>query len=152
MCIRDSPEATSRVLVDGWLNTRDVGFLDEDGYIYVQGRSDDMIQTGGENVHPQAVEEVLITMPGIAECAVFGVPDPHWGQRVTAAVVADPDDTGDRLTAEAIRSWCTVRLARYQVPKSIVMLHELPRTASGKVKRTALAANSSCYSTASTAG
>ena len=147
-----NPEATSRVLVDGWLNTRDVGFLDEDGYIYVQGRSDDMIQTGGENVHPQAVEEVLITMPGIAECAVFGVPDPHWGQRVTAAVVADPDDTGDRLTAEAIRSWCTVRLARYQVPKSIVMLHELPRTASGKVKRTALAANSSCYSTASTAG
>ena len=128
------------------------GSLDEDGYIYVQGRSDDMIQTGGENVHPQAVEEVLITMPGIAECAVFGVPDPHWGQRVTAAVVPDPDDTGAALTEQGITTWCTGRLAGYQVPKTILMLDELPRTASGKVKRTALAANSSCYSTASTAG
>lgn len=132
------PEATSRVLVDGWLNTRDVGSLDEDGYIYVQGRSDDMIQTGGENVHPQAVEEVLITMPGIAECAVFGVPDPHWGQRVTAAVVADPDDIGAALTEQGITAWCTGRLAGYQVPKTILMLDELPRTASGKVKRTTL--------------
>lgn len=97
-----------------------------------------MIQTGGENVHPQAVEEVLITMPGIAECAVFGVPDPHWGQRVTAAVVPDPDDIGAALTEQGITTWSTGRLAGYQVPKTILMLDELPRTASGKVKRTAL--------------
>ncbi|MDL9935327.1 AMP-binding protein [Gordonia sp. ABSL1-1] len=134
----NDPEATARVLVDGWLNTRDVGFLDADGYIYVQGRSDDMIQTGGENVHPQAVEEVLIAMPGVAECAVFGAPDSHWGQRVVVAIVVSPTGDAAAVTESAVARWCTGRVAGYAVPKSVVILDELPRTASGKVKRTAL--------------
>lgn len=130
-----NPEATGRVLVDGWLNSRDVGFLDDDGYIYVLGRSDDMIQTGGENVHPQAVEEVLATLPGVTECAVYGTPDDHWGQRVTAAIVADAVTT---LSADDVIAWCSGKLASYQIPKTVIFVDALPRTATGKVKRTEL--------------
>lgn len=129
----DNPDATARVLVDGWFNTRDIGFLDDDGYLYVQGRSDDMICTGGENVHPQVVEEVLAAMPGVEECAVFGAPDPHWGQRVCVAVVAT-----EPISDVDVIAWCTERLGGFQVPKSVVFLDELPRTATGKVKRSAL--------------
>ncbi|MGV9711545.1 class I adenylate-forming enzyme family protein [Gordonia sp. NPDC003424] len=130
----NSPEASREVIVDGWLNTRDVGFVDDEGYIFVQGRADDMIQTGGENVHPQVVEEVIAAMPGIVECAVFGTSDPHWGQRVTAAIVTDREITDSDLIA-----WCRSRLAGYQVPKTVVILDALPRTATGKVQRKALA-------------
>lgn len=131
----NNPEATARVLVDGWLNTRDVGRIDEDGYIFIEGRADDMICTGGENVHPQAVEEVLIALPGVEECAVFGLPDEHWGQRVAAAVVTDD---GHALTKADVTQWLTGKLARYQIPKTILFIDALPRTASGKIKRTDL--------------
>lgn len=129
----NNPEATAKVLVDGWLNTRDTGYIDDDGYIFVQGRSDDMIKSGAEKVHPQAVEEVLITMPGIVECAVYGVPDERWGQRVTAAVVTD-----DEITPDDVIAYCKGKLANYEVPKSVVMFPELPRTATGKVQRAEL--------------
>lgn len=127
--------ATRAILVDGWLNTRDVGHLDEDGYVYVEGRSDDMILTGGENVHPQAVEEVLGTMPGVQECAVYGVPDEHWGQRVSAAVVVDP---GRNVAESDITEYCRQRLPRHEVPRTVILLPELPRTATGKVVRARL--------------
>lgn len=128
-------EATKRSIVDGWLNTGDVARLDEDGYLYIEGRADDMILTGGENVHPQAVEEVLATMPGVQECAVYGIPDEHWGERVTAAVVTD---AGADIDEEKVRAHCRQHLAGYQVPRTVLVLPELPRTATGKVMRTRL--------------
>lgn len=127
-------QATGEVLIDGWLRTRDVGYVDEDGFVYVQGRSDDMIITGGENVHPGQVENVIDQLDAVLECAVYGVEDEHWGQRVCAAVVAR--DEG--LTEEDIREHCGGQLAGYQVPKTITFVAALPRTATGKVLRTKL--------------
>ncbi len=119
------------VLVDGWLNTRDIGYVDEDGYVYVQGRSDDMIVTGGENVHPGEVENTIARLPDVADCAVYAVPDDHWGQKVCAAVVLR---TGS-LTEEDIRAHCRENLAGYKTPKLIRIVTDLPRTATGKTFR-----------------
>lgn len=124
-------EASRTLIADGWLNSRDVGRVDEDGYVYIEGRADDMIVTGAENVHPQAVEEVLAAMPGIQECAVYGVPDEHWGQVVAAAIVADPA----KVTEADVVAHCKDRLAGYQVPRRMLFVSDLPRTAAGKVIR-----------------
>lgn len=128
------PEQSHEVFVDGWLNTRDVGRLDPDGYVYVEGRSDDMIITGGENVHPGEVEQVLAELPEILEAAVFGAPDAHWGRRVAAAVVARTPG----LTEETVIAHCRARLAGYKVPRTVVMMSELPKTATGKITRSTL--------------
>lgn len=128
------PEESSRVFEDGWLNTRDIGHVDTDGYVYVEGRTDDMIITGGENVHPGEVEEVLAELPEIAEAAVFGRADERWGRRVCAAVVS----MTTTLTAETVIDHCRGRLAGYKVPREILFLDDLPRTATGKVTRSAL--------------
>lgn len=128
------PEQSSKVFVDGWVNTRDVGRMDADGYIYVEGRSDDMIITGGENVHPGEVEQVLAELPEVIEAAVFGAADDHWGQRVCAAVVSRTPE----LDEETVRAYCRTRLAGYKVPRTIVFLPELPKTATGKITRSAL--------------
>jgi acyl-CoA synthetase (AMP-forming)/AMP-acid ligase II len=128
-------DPTGGVLVGGWLNTRDIGYLDMDGYVYVQGRADDMIQTGGENVHPLAVEEVLLEHPQVADAAVYGVAHEHWQQQVCAAVV--PVGTG--LSEKELIAFCKGKLAGYQVPRTILILDELPRTATGKVLRKDLA-------------
>ncbi|MFZ2240814.1 MAG: AMP-binding protein [Gordonia amarae] len=136
----NNPEATAAVLVEGWLNTRDVGHIDSAGYIFIEGRADDMICTGGENVHPQAVEEVLCILPGVDECAVFGLPDEHWGQRVAAAIVVDDAHT---LTAADVTEWLTGKLAKYQIPKTVLFTDGLPRTASGKIRRTDLVRSTS---------
>lgn len=130
----DRPRQSAQVFVDGWVNTRDVGRVDQDGYIYVEGRSDDMIITGGENVHPGEVEQVLAEIPEVMEAAVFGAADEHWGQRVCAAVVARTPE----LDAETVRSHCRNRLAGYKVPREVVFLPELPKTATGKITRSSL--------------
>ncbi|WP_165969012.1 fatty acid--CoA ligase family protein [Actinomadura sp. KC06] len=124
-------EASRALIVDAWLNSRDVGRVDEDGYVYVEGRADDMIVTGGENVHPRAVEDVLASMPGVQDCAVYGVPDDHWGQAVAAALVADPAT----VTEADVVAYCKERLAGYQVPRRVLFVPDLPRTAAGKVVR-----------------
>lgn len=129
------PADSAQVFVDGWLNTRDVGYLDEDGYVYVEGRSDDMIITGGENVHPAEVETVLAEVPEILEAAVFGVPDEQWGRCVWAAVVRRTPE----LTEEQLVAHCKTRLAGYKVPRGFVFLDDLPKTATGKVTRRQLA-------------
>ncbi|MEV0971839.1 class I adenylate-forming enzyme family protein [Microtetraspora glauca] len=129
-------DATRSVLTGGWLNTRDVGYLDGDGYVHVEGRSDHMIVTGGENVHPAEVENVIDQMPEILECAVYGVPDDVWGRLVCAAVV--PRDDG--LTEQAVIEHCRRFLPGYKVPKRIRILPELPRTATGKIVRATLLA------------
>ncbi|MBP6996287.1 MAG: AMP-binding protein [Phycicoccus sp.] len=128
------PEQSAAIFVDGWLNTRDMGRVDADGYIYVEGRSDDMIITGGENVHPGEVEGVLAELSDVVEVAVFGVPDPLWGRRVAAAVVSR---TGE-LTEELIVAHARVSLAGYKIPRLVYFLTELPKTASGKVTRSGL--------------
>ncbi|HVE92420.1 MAG TPA: long-chain fatty acid--CoA ligase [Actinomycetota bacterium] len=126
------PEATSQVLADGWLRTGDVGRVDDEGYVYVVDRLKDMIITGGENVYPAEVEDVLHAHPGVVEAAVVGVPDERWGESVKA-FVAVRQGTGPR-EAELI-SWCRERLAGFKCPKQIEFLEALPRTASGKVAK-----------------
>lgn len=120
---------------DGWLHTGDCGHIDGEGFLWVEGRRDDMIVTGGENVAPEEVEEVLQAHPDVAEAAVVGRPDPDWQNRVVAVVVAvngtmpDPDE---------LRSWCSSRLAPFKVPKDVELAEALPRTGSGKLRRAAL--------------
>jgi acyl-CoA synthetase (AMP-forming)/AMP-acid ligase II len=126
------PAASAAALdAAGWLRTRDLGYLDADGYVYVLGRLDDVIITGGENVHPAEVEEALSSLPGLAAACVTGMPDERWGQRVAAAVVrADPG-----LSEAAVREHCRARLAHYKCPSQVVFVADLPRNATGKVIR-----------------
>jgi acyl-CoA synthetase (AMP-forming)/AMP-acid ligase II len=118
----------------GFLDTGDVGRFDEAGRLYVEGRADDMIVSGGENVYPQEVEEVLATHPGIAEAAVAGVPDARFGQRLQATVVLRP---GHDLTEDDVRTYVRERLARYKVPRDVRFVKALPRNETGKILRRA---------------
>jgi O-succinylbenzoic acid--CoA ligase len=127
-----SPEALDS---DGWLHTGDVGRIDDEGFLYVGGRIDEMIITGGENVTPAEVENVLISHPDIEEAAVVGRTDPEWQQAVTAVVVAA---AGAEPSAGQIREYCRSRLASYKVPKRVEFTDALPRTASGKIRRSDL--------------
>jgi acyl-CoA synthetase (AMP-forming)/AMP-acid ligase II len=117
---------------DGWLPTRDMGWLDEDGYLYVAGRKDDMIIRGGENIAPAEVEAVLQSHPAVEEAAVVGVPDVEWGQRVAAFVVLRPEA---RVEADELAEFCRQRLASFKKPEVIRILAELPRNPMGKVLR-----------------
>jgi len=126
-------EATEAVVdADGWLRTHDAAQLDADGYVYISGRLDDVIISGGENVYPGEAEEILATLPGLASVALIGIPDPRWGEMVVAAVVAD----GSRpLTERTVIDYCRERLARYKCPRRVVFVDELPQSATGKVVR-----------------
>ena len=144
----DDHEATARALSDGWLRTGDVGRIDADGLLYVLDRRDDLIITGGENVYPAEVEAALLAHPAVVEAGVVGAGDPEWGQRVVAFVrlaageAADGTAiaTGD-VTPESLRAWCRTRLAGYKAPSEVrVAADPLPRTASGKLRRSALRA------------
>ena len=117
---------------DGWLHTGDAGMIDEDGFLWVQGRRDAVIVTGGENVVPEEVEEVLAAHPDVADAAVVGRPDPDWQNAVVALVV--PRD-GIQPEIDGLRSWCAERLTAYKVPKRVEFTAELPRTSSGKLLR-----------------
>jgi O-succinylbenzoic acid--CoA ligase len=116
----------------GWLRTGDLGWLDEEGYLYVSDRRDDLIVSGGENISPAEVEAVIRQHPAVAEVAVVGVRDPVWGQQVVAVVVPAP---GQPFQPDALLRHCRARLAGYKVPRQVVVCTELPRTASGKVQR-----------------
>jgi len=118
---------------DGWLPTGDAGRLDGDGRLHVHGRLDDLIVTGGENVWPGDVEVALRSHPAVADCAVFGRPDPSWGQRVVAAVV--PRDRAVPPTLEELRDHVGALLGRHQAPRELVLVESLPRTALGKLQR-----------------
>jgi malonyl-CoA/methylmalonyl-CoA synthetase len=126
-----NPEATAESFTeDGWFRTGDLGAFDEDGYLCLVGRSKDLIITGGYNVHPREVEEVLLTHPAVAEAAVVGRPSPEWGEAVTAVVVASGD-----LDVDELRAHAATHLTGYKVPKTIELAAELPRNALGKVLR-----------------
>ena len=132
---RDGSDAG--LTADGWLPTGDAGRLDADGRLHVRGRLDDLIVTGGENVWPGDVEAALRSHPAVADCAVFGRPDPSWGQRVVAAVVSR--DPAVPPTLEALRDHVGALLGRHQAPRELVLLESLPRTALGKPQRAGLA-------------
>ena len=120
---------------DGWLHTGDLGHIDEEGFLYVSDRIDDMIVSGGENVVPAEVEEVLLRHPQVAEAAVIGREDPEWQQAVTAVVVLE---NGSEVSPDELRRHCAESLAGFKVPKRVELASALPRTPSGKVMRRAL--------------
>lgn len=129
------PEMTAEAIEDGWLHSGDVACVDEDGYYYIVDRWKDMYISGGENVYPAEVENVLYQMEAIAEVAVIGVPDPTWGEVGTAIVVLKP---GYTLTEAEVMGFCEGKIARYKIPKSVIFTDQLPRNPAGKVLKTEL--------------
>ncbi len=125
-------EATHSVLREGWLKTGDLGYCDDEGWLYIVDRKNDMVVTGGENVYPTEVEGALYRDPDVLEAAVFGVPDPVWVEKVVAAVVLKP---GAQVTAEDLIARLRTRLAAYKCPKAIHFTASLPKSAVGKVLR-----------------
>jgi long-chain acyl-CoA synthetase len=126
----NDPDATQEVLKGGWLHTGDIGRLDESGYLYLLDRKKDLIVSGGSNIYPREVEEVLIAYPGVAAVAVIGVPDRHWGESVHAVVVPHP---GVRLTAAELIAFCQTQIASYKKPRTVDFVTELPVSGHGKV-------------------
>jgi len=129
---RDEQKTSQVMTKDGWLRTNDMGWMDEDGYIYLAGRGDDMIIRGGENISPEEVEGVLHSHPKVDEAAVIGVPDPEWGQQPRAIVVLKK---GEVATSDEIMEYCRSRLAGFKRPRSVIFVNSLPRTPLGKVLR-----------------
>jgi long-chain acyl-CoA synthetase len=127
-------EATAETLKDGWLLTGDMGALDEEGFLTLKDRSKDVIITGGTNVYPREVEEVLLAHPAVTEASVIGVPDPEWGERIVAFLVA----AGEAPPEAELDALCLQNLARFKRPKRYVFLTELPKNNYGKVLKTAL--------------
>ncbi|MCH8994595.1 MAG: o-succinylbenzoate--CoA ligase [Chloroflexi bacterium] len=128
-------EATARALRDGWLHTGDIGYLDEEGLLYVLDRRDDLIVSGGENVYPAEVEEVLRSHPAVLDAAVVGLPDERWGRRVAAAVALRP---GSKPDEEELLAFCRKHLASYKAPTQLHIVEQLPRNAAGKLLRRAV--------------
>jgi O-succinylbenzoic acid--CoA ligase len=129
------PKATAQALRDDWLHTGDIGYVDGNGNLHVLDRRDDLIVSGGENVYPAEVEEVLLSHPGIIDAAAFGVPDERWGQRVIAMIVPRPEE---KPTEEELAAFCGTRLAAYKVPTVFSFIDQLPRNAAEKLLRRTL--------------
>jgi len=123
-------DATRETIIDGWLHTGDLGYLDEEGFLYVLDRRSDLIVSGGENIYPAQIEEVLLANPKVAEAGVVGKADEQWGQ-VPVAFIVKADD----ITEEELIKFCEEKLARYKVPREVHFLLELPRNASKKLLR-----------------
>ncbi|MFN8532426.1 MAG: long-chain-fatty-acid--CoA ligase [Dehalococcoidia bacterium] len=128
-------EATSKTLVAGWIRTRDQGYIDEDGYVFLAGRKSDMIIRGGENIAPEEVERILHAHPGIEDVAVIGVPDEEWGERVKAVVVIRD---GEHCTHDDVIAFAKSRMASFKVPELIEFVETLPRNQMGKVLKNVL--------------
>jgi acyl-CoA synthetase (AMP-forming)/AMP-acid ligase II len=129
------PDETAATLEGGWLHTGDLGFVDDAGYLTVCDRRTDMIVSGGENVASRQVESVLLSHPAVADVAVIAVPDERWGEAVHAVVVLAP---GQRVELDGLVAHCDGRLASFKVPRSLEVIDEIPRNASGKVLKSAL--------------
>jgi long-chain acyl-CoA synthetase len=127
----DNPEETSLAFwQDGWYRSGDIGVLDADGYVYIVDRLKDMIITGGENVYPREVEEQLYTLPEVEECAVIGLPDREWGERVAAFIVPK---AGQSVVPEKIKAFLKSCLSAFKVPKEYISVSELPKSPAGKI-------------------
>ncbi|MCL5962540.1 MAG: hypothetical protein M1358_25045, partial [Chloroflexi bacterium] len=116
--------------VDGWIRTRDLGWVDEDGYVFLAGRKDDLIIRGGENIAPAEIEAVLLCHPCVEEAAVIGYPDEEWGEIVVAVLVPKG---GNKPTAEEIRWFCRDKLASFKAPEDVLFADSLPRNELGEV-------------------
>ncbi len=124
------PEATAEASRFGWHHTGDVGYLDDDGFLFIVDRAKDMIITGGFNVYSVEVEQALLEHPDVQDCAVVGLPDEKWGERVTAVVQAQAGRTVD---VDALREFVKERIGSVKTPKQITVWDELPRSKVGKV-------------------
>ena len=122
------PEATAEAIRDGWLHTGDIAVVDEDGFVFIRDRIKDMIISGGENIYPAEIEDVLIAHPGVADAAVIGMPSARWGESPLAVVVrADPE-----LDEATVLAHCDGRLARYKLPRQVLFTDAIPRNPTGK--------------------
>jgi acyl-CoA synthetase (AMP-forming)/AMP-acid ligase II len=133
---RNNPEANAAAFIDGWFRTGDIGAIDNDGYLALTGRIKDLINRGGEKISPAEVESVLLEHPAVAEASVFGVPDPKYGEEVSAAVVLK----NGPASAQQLQMYCRTRLADFKVPKQIHLVSAIPKNAMGKVQRRDLTA------------
>jgi acyl-CoA synthetase (AMP-forming)/AMP-acid ligase II len=124
------PDKTAEAIVDGWLHTGDVGHLDAHGYLHITDRKKDMIISGGFNVYPNEVEQVIWAHPAVQDCAVIGVPDDQWGEAVKAVVELK---AGQSVTAEELIALCKEKIGSVKAPKSVDFIATLPRSAVGKV-------------------
>jgi acyl-CoA synthetase (AMP-forming)/AMP-acid ligase II len=135
----NQPEATKSAIRDGWFHTGDIAEVDEDGFIYIKDRSKDMIISGGENVYPAEVEDVLSRHPHVREVGVIGQPSDRWGESACAVVVKSPAWAGDDAALEAeLRALAQSRLARFKQPKTYAFVDVLPRNPSGKILKRVL--------------
>jgi fatty-acyl-CoA synthase len=126
------PEATAEAFAGGWLHTGDLGKVDEEGFVHLVDRKKDMIRTGGENVYAKEVEQVLVAHPSVHDCAVIGLPDNDYGEKVVAVVVIDGDAL---LDEEEVKGFVRARLAGFKTPRQVVFVEELPKTPAGKIKK-----------------
>jgi long-chain acyl-CoA synthetase len=133
-----NPEATAAAVRQGWLWTGDMGALDADGFLTLKDRSKDLIISGGSNIYPREVEEVLLHAPGVAEVAVVGAPDPEWGEIVVAFVVPQPGAFPGLVDAKTLDAFCLDQIARFKRPKRYVFVEALPKNGYGKVLKTVL--------------
>lgn len=131
----DNPEATGQALRDGWLHTGDIGVFDADGFLTLTGRSKDVIISGGANIYPREIEEVLLRHPGVAEISVIGRPDPDWGESVVAFIVRE---TGAECEEDGLNAFCLEHMARFKRPKAYRFIDALPKNNYGKVLKTEL--------------
>jgi fatty-acyl-CoA synthase len=129
----ENAEKSVETFRNGWIHTGDLGSLDDEGYLTIRGRKKDMIITGGQNVHAAEVEEIILKCPGVVECAVFGLPDDLWGERVTGLIVAQ---NNAEITPRQLDDFCRQHLAGFKTPKEFIIETEaLPRTPTGKVQK-----------------
>ncbi|RPI30653.1 MAG: long-chain fatty acid--CoA ligase, partial [Hyphomicrobiaceae bacterium] len=131
----NNPEANAKSLRDGWLWTGDLGFVDVDGFLTLKDRSKDMIISGGSNIYPRELEEVLLTHPMVLECAVIGHAHPEWGEEVVAFVVARPEA---KIAAADLDTLCLDNVARYKRPRQYRFVESLPKNSYGKILKTDL--------------
>jgi len=131
----NNPEATAQTIRDGWLYTGDIARRDADGFFYIMDRKKDMIISGGENIYPAEIEDVLMHHPKIADAGVVGYADEMWGEAVRAVVVVQP---GEELTSEEVIAWCKGKIGKFKIPKSVEFTDALPRTPTGKILKRVL--------------
>ena len=135
---RGLPEATAEAIQDGWLRTGDLGYVDEDGYLFLTDRKKDIIIRGGENISSREIEEVLTAHPLVADAAVVGMPDAQYGEQVVAFVVLRDRMSSSKSVEAALLTHCRARLARFKVPVRIEPMDDLPKNSIGKVVKQVL--------------
>jgi fatty-acyl-CoA synthase len=127
-------------LHNGWFHSGDLGQRESDGCITIVGRSKDMVISGGENIYPAEIENLLVTLPGVAECAVVGLPDARWGEVPVAVLVRTVDTAGQTLSEAGVLAHLQERIARFKLPRRVVFMSSLPKSALGKVQKPLLQA------------